>query len=51
LTYWLKIAYFSYPLSFGNTTRYVSVGICSEVHSEETKGHAWGYPPVKTESL
>ena len=36
-TYWLKIAYFSTPVSFGALAAYVPFGILREVKREETR--------------
>jgi len=43
--------FFLHSLVHHDTTRYISVGICSEVHSEETKSHGATLHAVKTESL
>jgi len=36
-TYWLKIAYFATPLSFGALAQHVPLGIFAEVKHEETR--------------
>jgi len=45
-TYWLKIAYFSYP-SLGALAPYVPFGILRWSQAC-WKLESWGYPPVKT---
>ena len=46
-TYWLKIAYFPTPLSFGALAPHVPFGILRWSQAC-WKLESWGYPPVKT---